>query len=71
MHAHMCAHTFAHRHYREMRQEKKFRLKGHALHRHIKLMLCTPNVSFEIYHLCVIQHKTLLAVLNNKIFFKD
>ena len=71
MHAHVGAHTFALRHWREKGQEKKFYLRGHALHQHIKLMLCTPNVSLEIYCLCVIQRKTLLAVLNNNISFKD
>lgn len=52
-------------------EEKNLCLRGYALRRHIKLILCMPNVSLKIYCLCVVQHKTLLIVLNNNIILKD
>lgn len=66
VHAHTHLHTGSEE---KWGQEKKLYLRGYALHRHTKLILCMPNVSLKIYCLCVIQHKTLLTVLNNNIFF--
>lgn len=68
----MSVHTHLHRSSRyRWRQEKKLYLRGYALHRHIKLILCMPNVSLKLHRLCVILRKTLLTVPNNSMFFKD